>query len=269
MSALRILVRGANDVGSAVAHRLFVAGYAVIIHEIPQPATARRKMSFTDAAFDGQALLNGVTAHHTNDLHLIYSLLNGHAVIPITVENIYNVIEHTQPQVLIDARMRKHHQPDPQLNLANLTIGLGPNFIAGETTHLAIETAWGESLGRIISKGATSPLQGEPQSIAGHARDRYVYSPEAGMFYTSHQIGDSVQQGEEIARVNTIPLYAPITGILRGLTHDSVPVGLRTKVIEVDPRTQGLQISGIGERPARIAEGVITAIQSWEADHVH
>lgn len=269
MNSLRILVRGANDVGSAVAHRLFMAGYAVIIHETPQPATARRRMSFTDAVFDGQALLNGVTAHRTNDLHLIDSLLNEHAVIPVTVENIYNVIEHTQPQVLIDARMRKHRQPDPQLDLASLTIGLGPNFIAGVTTHLAIETAWGESLGRIISKGATSPLQGEPQSIAGHARDRYVYSPEAGMFYTSHQIGDSVQQGEEIARVNTIPLYAPIPGILRGLTHDGVPVGLRTKVLEVDPRTQGSQISGIGERPARIAEGVLAAIQFWEADHVH
>ncbi|MHB8776135.1 MAG: hypothetical protein ACYC6R_00025 [Anaerolineales bacterium] len=269
MNSLRILVRGANDVGSAVAHRLFMAGYAVIIHEIPQPATARRRMSFTDAVFDGQALLNGVTAHHTNDLHLIDSLLNEHAVIPVTVENIYNVIEHTQPQVLIDARMRKHRQPDPQLDLASLTIGLGPNFIAGETTHLAIETARGEALGRIISKGATSPLQGEPQSIAGHARDRYVYSYEAGTFYTSHQIGDSVQRGEEIARLNTVPLYAPIAGILRGLTHDGVPVGLHTKVIEVDPRTQGSQISGIGERPARIAESVITAIQSWEADHVH
>lgn len=269
MNSLRILVRGANDVGSAVAHRLFVAGYAVIIHETPQPATTRRKMSFTDAVFDGQALLNGVTAHHTNGLPLIDSLLNEHTVIPVSVENIYNLMEHTQPQVLIDARMRKHHKPDSQLNLANLTIGLGPNFIAGETTHLAIETARGESLGRIISKGATSPLQGEPQSIAGHARDRYVYSPEAGVFHTSHQIGDSVQQGEEIAHVNTIPLYAPISGILRGLTHDAVPVDFRTKVIEVDPRTQSSQISGIGERPAHIAEGVITAIQSWEADHVH
>ena len=28
----RILVRGAGDVGSAVAHRLFTAGYAVVLH---------------------------------------------------------------------------------------------------------------------------------------------------------------------------------------------------------------------------------------------
>jgi hypothetical protein len=41
-----------------------------------------------------------------------------------------------------------------------------------------------------------------------------------------------------------------------------------TKIIEVDPRLQNAQISGIGERPARIAEGVLSAIQNWEANHV-
>jgi xanthine dehydrogenase accessory factor len=66
-----------------------------------------------------------------------------------------------------------------------------------------------------------------------------------------------------------MPLQAPIAGILRGLTHDGVPVSLQTKVIEVDPRIQDAQVSGIGERPARIAEGVLTAIQNWEANHVH
>lgn len=42
-----------------------------------------------------------------------------------------------------------------------------------------------------------------------------------------------------------------------------------TKVIEVDPRIRDAQVFGIGERPARIAEGVLTAIQHWEANHVH
>ena len=59
---LRILIRGANDVGSAVAHRLFMAGYSVVIHEMPQPVTTRRKMSFTDAVFDGHVILDGVEA---------------------------------------------------------------------------------------------------------------------------------------------------------------------------------------------------------------
>jgi hypothetical protein len=47
--ALTVVVRGVGDVGSAVAHRLFVEGYAVVIHDGPTPTTTRRGMAFADA----------------------------------------------------------------------------------------------------------------------------------------------------------------------------------------------------------------------------
>jgi xanthine dehydrogenase accessory factor len=56
-------------------------------------------------------------------------------------------------------------------------------------------------------------------------------------------------------------LHAPIDGILRGLTHDNVPVVQRTKVIEVDPRGKEVNIVGIADRPKRIAQGVLEAIK--------
>lgn len=112
-------------------------------------------------------------------------------------------------------------------------------------------------------------MSGEPREVDGHARDRYVYAPVGGTFHTSLQIGDHVLQGQDVAQIDTTLLLAPIAGVLRGLTHDGVPVTAKTKVIEVDPHRQGGQVSGIGERPARIAEGVFTAIQKWEAHHVH
>ena len=266
---LRILIRGANDVGSSVAHRLFMAGYFVVIHETPQSTTTRRRMSFTDAVFDGHAMLNGVEAQFIKRLYLLRGALVAHRVIPVVVKDFHELMQTLRPQILVDARMRKHLQPETQLGLAELTIGLGPNFIAGETVDVAIETNWSESLGQIIQHGATHPLQGEPHEIDGHARDRYVYSPAVGTFHTSLQIGDFVAQGQEVARVDSTPLLAPIAGVLRGLTRHGVPVTPKTKVIEVDPRTQDAQVSGIGERPARIAEGVLTAIQNWEAKHVH
>ena len=266
---LRILVRGANDVGSAVAHRLFTAGYSVVIHEIPQPTTTRRRMSFSDAVFEGRVALDGIEAQLIKRLYLLRGALVSDCCIPIFIKDFYQLLNTLHPTILVDARMRKHLQPEIQRGLAELTIGLGPNFVAGETTDIGIETSRGDSLGQIVEHGATSPLQGEPIEIEGFARDRYVYAPAAGTFHTSLQIGDYVIQGLEVARVDSIPLLAPITGILRGLTHDGVPVTPKTKVIEVDPRNHNAQISGIAERPARIAEGVLTAIQNWEANHVH
>jgi xanthine dehydrogenase accessory factor len=259
-----ILVRGGNDVGSAVAHFLFQTGYGIVIHESPQPTATRRKMAFADAVFDGSAILEGVESRKVDDLAQLREMLSEQKIIPLVTEEFSKTLEILRPQVLVDARMKKHSQPETQIHLASLTIGLGPNFIAGETVHLAIETGWGEDLGKIIERGATNPLRGEPREIEGHARDRYVYSPVDGKFTTEHQIGDVVEAGQEVARVSSIPLFAPINGTLRGLTRDGVPVLPKTKVIEIDPRIKNAQVTGIGERPARIAKGVLEAVQKWK-----
>jgi xanthine dehydrogenase accessory factor len=265
---VRILIRGANDIGSAVAHRLFKAGYPVVIHDIPQPAVTRRKMAFTDAIFDGSTALEGVRALRIDDLSLMETALSSPQFIPVVVEDFSTLLGTLQPAVLVDARMRKRQQPEDQRGLAPLTIGLGPNFIAGENIDLAVETSWGAALGQVIYQGATLPLRGEPRPLAGHARDRYVYAPITGKFYTEFQLGDTVEQGQVVALVDESPLHAPLSGRLRGLTHSGVPVHKGTKVIEVDPRAESAdttgeaEITGIAERPRRIAEGVLQAIQS-------
>lgn len=263
MPDIVILIRGSGDVASAVAHSLFQKGYGVVIHDVPLPAATRRKMAFTDAIFDGRAEVEGVTALRADSIPDLLQGLSNRQCIPVTILDFDMVLRSLQPLILIDGRMRKHSLPEPQIHLAQLTIGLGPNFIAGETVHLAVETAWGDELGKVVTRGSTKPLGGEPQNIAGHARDRYVYSPQAGTFRTRYQIGDLVEQGQPIAFVGDTPLPAPIKGVIRGLTHDGVPVEKGTKVIEVDPRLSEAQIAGIAFRPRRIAEGVCLAVQTW------
>lgn len=50
-----VLVRGAGDVGSAVAHAPFAVRHQVVLHDSPTPSHPRRGMSFTDALYHGQA----------------------------------------------------------------------------------------------------------------------------------------------------------------------------------------------------------------------
>jgi xanthine dehydrogenase accessory factor len=256
-----VLVRGSGDVGSAAAHVLFQAGYKVLIHETPQPAVTRRKMAFTDAVFDGNAILEGVEARRVDDMTALSAALSERRYIPLATMEFFELLGFLRPWALVDARMRKRAQPERQIHLADFTIGLGPNFIAGETVHLAVETGWGEDLGKVIKNGSTRPLQGEPREIEGHARDRYVYAPADGVFCARLQIGDRVEAGQEVARLDGISLAAPIRGVLRGLTRDGVFVFQKTKVVEIDPRVENAQVSGIAERPARIAEGVLRAVQ--------
>src|SRR5206468_1649723 len=117
------------------------------------------------------------------------------------------------------------------------------------------------ALGTVVTAGATRALGGEPRSFDGHARDRFVYAPRAGVLQTAAAIGDRVAAGEVVARIGDEQLAAPLDGILRGLTHDGVRVTRGLKVLEVDPRGDAAAVHGIGARPRRIAEGVLEAIR--------
>jgi xanthine dehydrogenase accessory factor len=261
----KILVRGSGDVASAAAHLLFRSGYAVLMHESPQPSATRRKMAFTDAVFDGLAWLEGVEARRIDALPGLLAAFEARQFIPLSVADFGWLLREVSPAILVDARMRKHSQPEGQLGLAPLTLGLGPGFVAAQTVDIAIETGRGPDLGRVIRSGAAAALKGEPVSMAGHARDRYLYAPVEGIFRTDLQVGDQVRQGQVVAEINGQPLMAPLDGVLRGLTRDGVPVTVKTKVVEVDPRGESAQISGIAERPAKIAQGVLQAVEEWRA----
>jgi xanthine dehydrogenase accessory factor len=218
-------------------------------------------MAFTDAVFDGACELDGVRARRVDDTVALARAAAVHDVVCVTTAGLGFVLATVQPDVLVDARMRKRDEPEPQLDLAPLTIGLGPGFVAGETTHLAIETQWGEALGTVVDAGPTRPLGGEPRSLAGHARDRFLYAPVAGVLRTGAAIGDRVAAGDVVATIEGEALRAPLDGILRGMTHDDVPVTRGLKVVEVDPRGDVSSAIGLGARPLRIAEGVLAAIE--------
>lgn len=254
-----ILVRGSGDVASAVAHRLFVDGHAVALHDDGEATASRRLMCFSDALYDGRAEIAGVAAVLTPVVDLAAALAR-RALLPIVSAPLVAVLEAAAWAVVVDARMRKRSTPEPQRHLAPLTIGLGPNFVAGETVHLAVETSY-EDLGRVITEGPTIPLRGEPRAIGGVGRERYVYAPVGGRFDTERGIGEPVAAGEVIARIGALALCAPIAGAIRGLSRGGVMVAEGGKVIEIDPRGPSAVVGGIGERPRRIAEGVVEALR--------
>jgi xanthine dehydrogenase accessory factor len=285
---VRVLVRGSGDVGSAVAVVLHRAGYGVAIHEVAAPSAPRRGMAFADAVFDGACRLDGVLARRVDDLAALAAAadaggraasgsersgvaveagrseaaVDGEAPIPVTTAELADVLRVLEPAVLVDARMRKRAVPESQLDLAPLTIGLGPNVVAGETTHVAIETQWGDQLGDVLHAGATRALGGEPRSFEGHARDRFVYAPVDGVMRTDARIAQRVAAGEVVGTLGDEQLVAPLDGILRGLTHDGVEVAKGTKIVEVDPRGDVSKVTGLGPRPLRIGEGVLRAIEA-------
>ncbi|MGH2551953.1 MAG: hypothetical protein ACRDHN_21405 [Thermomicrobiales bacterium] len=253
----RVLVRGIGDIGSAVAHRLFTSGYLVVIHDSPRPENPRRGMAFTDAAFDGFARLDGVGARRITDPAAIDSMLHTRDAILVYTGNYNLLLSALRPEILIDARMRFLDEPECQKDRAQLVIGIGPGFVAGENVDCAVETSVNEA-GKVVVSGATRSGEAEPWGI--DSSNRFIHAPKAGVFSTVLDVGDHVNAGELVANVDMVELRSPLSGVLSGLTYNGVSVKERARVIEVDPRDEPHLVRGLGERPRRVAEGVLEAI---------
>jgi xanthine dehydrogenase accessory factor len=203
-----------------------------------------------------------VRAQRVDTPAALQALLDSGAAIPIVpCDRAPALLATLEPAAMVDARMRKRERAPCQLHEAPLTIGLGPGFRAGETVHAVVETNWGERLGAVVWTGEAEPYTGQPRAVAGYARERYLYAPHAGRFRTELVIGAPVAAGQLVGWVDATPLRAPIAGTLRGLTRDGVPVAAGAKVVDIDPTADPARAVGIGERPRRIAEGVLRALR--------
>ncbi len=257
------IVLGSGDVGSAVAMTLHRAGFAVVLCDEVDPGWSRRGMAFTNAWYFGSAELDGEAAVFCASVKSIPAVIGRHRLIAATTWSWRGVAETFAAAALVDARMRKRRDGDDLRAGAPsglLTIGLGPGFVAGGNTDVAVETAWGERLGGVVTAGATLPFAGEPRVIGGAGRERFVYSPAAGRFATDHRIAARVREGEAVGAVGTRTIVAPLDGVLRGLAARGARIAEGAKVVEVDPRGDPALCYGPGERPVVIARGVLAAL---------
>lgn len=250
-----VVVRGCGDVGSAVAHALYLQGVDVIVSDETAPAHPRRGMAFTDGFFEAQAELEGVLARRAPD---IVAKADDDPVW-LSDRPIDELLHAAQADILVDARMRKHSPPEDQRGAASTVVGLGPGFDTRSNCDLAIETAWGDSLGHVVTEGSTSRQGGEPRVLGGAGRERFFYASGEGTWHTGLRIGEAVTQGQVVGRLGDVDVRSPLSGVLRGLSHDGAHVARQGKIVEVDPRADA-RVIGLGERPRAIAHGVLQAL---------
>ena len=62
------IIRGAGDIATAIALRLWRSGISVVMTEIEQPLTVRRTVAFSEAVRLGQVQVEGVLAICVQDV---------------------------------------------------------------------------------------------------------------------------------------------------------------------------------------------------------
>jgi xanthine dehydrogenase accessory factor len=257
--ARRALVLGCGDVGSAVAHQLFLAGVQVVLCDLPRSAHARRGMAFTDALFDGEATLDGVTARRVADCAGVSECWRAGGAIALVTIPEAEVLAALSFDLLVDATMRRKRPPGDIRQHAPLTIGVGPGFAPGSNCHVAIESQWGAQLGTVLDDRQTAPLAGGPKPLDGVGRERFVPAPVDGVWRARAELGSRVAAGEVVGMLEELAIRAPLGGTLRGVTRDGVRVRAGQRIVEVDPRDPP-QVFGLGERPLAVATGVLRVL---------
>lgn len=255
-----ILVRGAGEHATGTAHRLYRAGFRVVMTELARPLVVRRTVAFATAVLEGRAEVAGVEARHVTSVPSGFDW----AFVPVIVDPECVTRRELSPRVLVDARLLKR-DVDTRTSDAPLVIGLGPGFTAGVHAHVVIETNRGHDLGALITIGEAEADTGVPGSIGGYTHERCLRAPAKGLFQSDRHIGEVVEAGAVLGTVAGIPLVAPIGGMLRGLLTPGLPVSAGAKLGDIDPRARREHCFTLSDKTRAISGGVLEAILAWRA----
>jgi xanthine dehydrogenase accessory factor len=258
LAELTVLVRGAGEMASGVAHRLARSGFRVCMTELQKPMAVRRLVCFSEAVYENFCVVDGLKGRRVFSLPQIEHCWKLGEV-PVIVDAEASIRSQLFPDVIVDGVMAKRNT-GTAVGDAPLVIGLGPGFKAGRDVHVVIETNRGHWLGKVIDQGSAEPNTGQPANIMGYQQERVLKSAKAGMFLTQRTIGSLVRKGQEVGKLDNDPVHAEINGILRGILRTSTYVYAGTKLGDIDPRSELSYCSTISDKARTISGGVVEAI---------
>lgn len=261
-----VIVRGGGDLATGTIHRLWSAGFKVLVLETENPAAIRRQVSVCEAVYTGETVVEEMKARLVSEVGDVAPLLD-EGIVPVMVDPKGAAIEHFKPRVVVDAIIAKKNLGTSR-DMAPVTIALGPGFEAGSDVDYVVETKRGHDLGRIIREGFAVKNSGIPGNIAGYSKERVMHSPAAGEFVALREIADVVEAQDSIGEIVTsdgsrVPVKTEISGILRGVLKSGYMVPEGFKVADVDPRVEELKnCFTISDKARCIAGSVLELVVS-------
>jgi xanthine dehydrogenase accessory factor len=272
---LKILIRGAGELASATAHQLSMAGFGrILMLECRYPKAVRRQVCFSEAVFDGVKVVEGVTARRARNLEPV-PLIHRLGDIALAVMDLDEALKEWQPDVYIEAAMLRSNWGLTK-KMAPIVIALGPGYTAGTDCHAVVDTHRGPAVGAVLEDTGEHVAVEPPATIMGYSGERVLKAARDGVFFTQHRIGDEVEIGQRVGMVVSVysaedyrrgvpvdsayAVKARITGVVRGLLRNGVPVEAGNKIGDVDPRGRTDDLDHISDKARRVAEGVHEAL---------
>ena len=234
-----VLIRGAGDLATGIALRLFRSHLRVVMTDLPQPTAIRRTVCFSQAILYGSYQVEDVTAERAETEDDVRRILSA-GQIPVLADPRAACRAWLRPDVVVDAILAKKNL-GTAITDAPLVIGVGPGFRTGEPI----------------------PNTNIPGLIGGFTGERVLRAPDDGIFHQLADIGARVQAGDVVGEVNGKPMACTIAGVIRGMLADGTPVYKGMKSGDVDPRGELSYCYTASDKAIAIGGGVLQAILEY------
>ena len=259
---MKILIKGAGDLATGIASRLYGAGHQIMMTDIAVPLTVRRLVAFSRAVYEGEAVVEDMTARLAKNQEEAEEIME-QGDIPVIVDPKAECIQWFQPDVIVDAILAKRNL-GTKITDAPFVIGVGPGFTAGEDCNCVVETKRGHTLGNVIWDGSAIPNTGVPGNVGGYSIERLIKASADGVIEPKAVIGDLVRKGQIVAITGGEPVYALMDGIVRGMLQPGVQVTKGLKIGDIDARVKQEHCRTISDKARAIGGGVLDAVCSYE-----
>lgn len=259
---MKILIRGAGDLATGIAVRLYEGGHEIVMTERPVPLTVRRSVAFSRAVYEKKAEVEGITAVRAEGIVEVNRAVS-ECKIAVVVDEKAVIRKEYCPDVIVDAILAKKNT-GTGMEDAPFVIGVGPGFFAGTDCHCVVETKRGHHLGRVIWHGSAAPNTGVPGEIGGFGIERLIKASAEGTAEPKVSIGDLVTEGQIVAYTGGEPVYAGMSGMVRGMIQPHVFVSEGLKIGDIDSRTDPDYCVAVSDKARAVGGGVLEAVSAFE-----
>lgn len=253
-----VVIRGAGDIASGIALRLYRAGIHLVLTDLPNPTAVRRTVCFSEAIRLGEVWVEDVTGRLAHNSQEALELTK-QGIVPVLADPEGACIAALKPDAVVDAILAKKNL-GTRMDMAPAVIAVGPGFTAGVDCHAAVETMRGHTLGRVLYTGSPIPNTGVPGNIGGYTVERVLRAPANGVFKPYLEIGAMVKAGDVAAMVGDTPMLCTIDGCLRGLLQDGIEVFEGMKCGDIDPRCKPDHCLCASDKALAVGGGVLEAL---------
>ena len=240
-----VLIKGAGDLATGTAVRLYRAGIKVVMTEVAQPTAVRRTVAFSQCMYDGAAQVEGISARRAEDAGAARRALE-RGEVPVLCDPEAAILRELSFDGVVDAILAKRNL-GTAITDAPVVLALGPGFTAGVDCHGVVETMRGHNLGRLLTQGSAAPNTGVPGDVGGYTTQRIIRAPADGAF-------------EPLGRVAGRTACAQLTGVVRGMLPAGLAVTAGMKAGDIDPRCRAEHCFTVSDKARAIGGGVLEGL---------